>query len=94
MMACLPCMVSYQWIFQRLLQQYPNVRQTPFWPLVRDYTSDAYEQACQSWLAYTDRICQDLDTEHKAQCSEIFRECSLHELHFWEMSLQPRTDLP
>ena len=52
-MACLPCMVSYQWIFQRLLQQYPNVRQTPFWPLVRDYTSDAYEQACQSWLAYT-----------------------------------------
>ena len=94
MMACLPCMVSYQWIFQRLLQQYPNVRQTPFWPLVRDYTSDAYEQACQSWLAYTDRICQDLDTERKAQCSEIFRECSLHELHFWEMSLQPRTDLP
>ena len=94
MMACLPCMVSYQWIFQRLLQQYPNVRQTPFWPLVRDYTSDAYEQACQSWLAYTDRIRQDLDGERKAQCSEIFRECSLHELHFWEMSLQPRTDLP
>ena len=94
MMACLPCMVSYQWIFQRLLQQYPNVRQTPFWPLVRDYTSDAYEQACQSWLAYTDRICQELDTERKAQCSEIFRECSLHELHFWEMSSQPRTDLP
>lgn len=94
MMACLPCMVSYQWIFQRLLQQYPNVRETPFWPLVRDYTSQSYEQACQSWLAYTDRICQDLDAERKAQCSEIFRECSLHELHFWEMSLQPRTDLP
>lgn len=93
-MACLPCMVSYQWIFQRLLQQYPNVRETPFWPLVRDYTSQSYEQACQSWLAYTDRICQDLDAERKAQCSEIFRECSLHELHFWEMSLQPRTDLP
>ena len=94
MMACLPCMVSYQWIFQRLLQQYPNVRETPFWPLVRDYTSQSYEQACQSWLSYTDRICQDLDAERKAQCSEIFRECSLHELHFWEMSLQPRTDLP
>lgn len=93
MMACLPCMVSYQWIFQRLLEQYPSVRETPFWPLVRDYASDSYSQACQTWLDYADRVCQDLTPERREHCREIFRQCSLHELHFWEMSLSPRNDL-
>lgn len=94
MMACLPCMVSYYWIFRRLLDQHPNLTTTPFWPLVRDYTSEHYRQACQTWMDYTDRICQELEPHRREQCREIFRQCSLHELHFWEMSLYPRTDLP
>ena len=28
MMACLPCMLSYSWIFKRLLKQYPQVKDT------------------------------------------------------------------
>ena len=49
-MACLPCMLSYGWIFQKMLDRSPAVR----------------------------------DTLH---------DCSVHELHFWEMSAKPRTDL-
>lgn len=93
MMACLPCMISYSWIFQKLLQRSPGVKDTVFWPLVRDYAGEGYAEECRKWSDYTDRLCADLSPDRKARCMEIFRACSVHELHFWEMSTQPRTDL-
>ena len=93
MMACLPCMLSYAWIFQRLLQQAPGLKDSLFWPLVRDYAGPDYEAACETWCRFTDRVCRDLSPERQQTCLEIFRACSLHELHFWEMSAKPRTDL-
>lgn len=93
MMACLPCMVSYHWIFTKLLEQHPGVRETPFWPLVRDYVSDSYASSCERWLSYADRLCEGLSRERKDACIEIFRACSEHELRFWIMSGRPRDDL-
>lgn len=93
MMACLPCMLSYGWIFQKLLRRSPSVQDTPYWPLVRDYAGEGYEKACQTWADAAEQICADLPLERKEACLQIFRECSLHELHFWEMSDQPRTDI-
>ncbi|MEE0110030.1 MAG: TENA/THI-4 family protein [Oscillospiraceae bacterium] len=93
MMACLPCMISYGWIFQQLLARTPSVKDTPYWPLVRDYASEGYNAACQEWSDYTDRICSSLSSERQKHCMEIFRACSVHELHFWEMSEHPRNDL-
>lgn len=93
MMACLPCMISYGWIFQKLLARTPSVRDTVYWPLVRDYAGPSYEAACRQWAAYTDRVCADLPPARQARCLEIFRACSVHELHFWQMSEQPRQDL-
>ena len=29
MMACLPCMLSYSWIFQKLLKEHPAVQDAP-----------------------------------------------------------------
>ena len=92
MMACLPCMISYGWIFPRLLERTPSVKDTPYWPLVRDYAGKEYDAACREWAAYTDKLCADLSPERKARCLEIFRACSEHELHFWEMSERPRMD--
>ena len=94
MMACLPCMISYSWIFRKLLERSPQVRQTVYWPLVEDYASDGYAEICTLWTAYTDKICADLTPERKRRCQEIFRACSIHELHFWQMSQHPRADLP
>ena len=93
MMACLPCMLSYVWIFRRLLEQYPGVRETVFWPLVRDYVSDGYEQICRDWAAYGDAVCETLPAEQQARCLELFRACSRHELNFWHMSERPREDI-
>lgn len=93
MMACLPCMLSYGWIFRQVVKASPQVQSTPYWPFVRDYASDRYEAACSQWAAFTDEVCQDLSPRRREMCREIFRTCSLHELHFWEMSAKPRTDL-
>ncbi len=37
MMACLPCMLSYGWIFQKLLEEKPSVQDTLYGALVVDY---------------------------------------------------------
>ena len=93
MMACLPCMLSYSWIFKRLLKQYPQVKDTIYWQLVRDYASDEYEQACEEWIPFTKKVCQNLTPERRLRCKEIFFACSMHELHFWQMSEHPRNDI-
>lgn len=93
MMACLPCMISYYWIFQKILERTPEVKNTPYWPLVRDYASDDYLLSCQKWATYTDQLCAELSSEQMTKCMQIFRDCSHHELHFWEMSEQPRLDV-
>ena len=93
LMACLPCMISYYWIFRKLLERSPDVKNTPYWPLVRDYASEDYLLSCQKWATYTDQLCVELSSEQKTKCMQIFRDCSHHELHFWEMSEQPRLDV-
>ena len=93
LMVSLPCMISYHWIFRKLLERSPDVKKTPYWPLVWDYASEDYLLACRKWTAYADQLCADLTSSQKERCLQIFRDCSVHELHFWEMSNQPRSDL-
>ena len=49
--------------------------------------------ACRAWAAYAEKVCTGLSPERAARCRAIFHDCSVHELHFWEMSAKPRTDL-
>ena len=93
MMACLPCMFSYGWIFQRLIERFPGVKDTPYWPLVRDYADPAYRDACERWISFTEKVCRGLTPARRQRCREIFLACSVHELHFWEMSGRPRDDI-
>ena len=93
MMACLPCMLSYGWIFGELIRRCPGVKDTPYWPFVRDYAGNQYETVCEQWADFTNAVCQDLEPQRKERCREIFYQCSVHELHFWEMSARPRDDL-
>lgn len=93
MMATLPCMLSYAWIFCEMLRTDPGVLETPYRRFVGDYAGTSYEELCGRWIAFTDQVCAGLSEERKADCLRIFRVCSLHELHFWEMSSQPRDDI-
>lgn len=49
MMACLPCMLSYGWIFGEVIRRYPQAESTPYWPFVRDYAGNRYEAICRDW---------------------------------------------
>lgn len=93
MMACLPCMLSYGWIFGEMLKNVPAVQNTPYARFVNDYAGERYESICKAWEAFTEKVCAGVSPEREAHCLEIFRTCSEHEHHFWEMAARPRTDL-
>lgn len=93
MMACLPCMLSYGWIFQKLLEEKPSVQDTLYGALVVDYANKGYEAACRDWAAFAEKVCEGLSDERLARCREIFHACSEHELNFWAMAASPRSDL-
>ncbi len=93
MIACLPCMLSYGWIFKEVSRRFPQVRDTPYWPFVRDYADSQYEQACARWSDFTARACSGLSPHRLEQCREIFLHCSQYELDFWVMSARPRDDI-
>lgn len=93
MMACLPCMLSYGWIFQKLLEEKPSVQDTLYGALVVDYADKSYEAACRDWAAFAEKVCEGLSDERLARCREIFHACSEHELNFWAMAASPRSDL-
>ena len=82
MMACLPCMLSYGWIFGEMIRRAPQVEHTPYWPLVSDYAGNRYDAICKAWSQFTNKVCQDLSPERRKRCMEIFRACSQHEYHF------------
>lgn len=93
MMACLPCMLSYGWIFGEMLKNVPAVQNTPYARFVNDYAGERYESICKAWEAFTEKVCAGVSPGREAHCLEIFRTCSEHEHHFWEMAARPRTDL-
>ena len=93
LMACLPCMLSYGWIFQKLLEEKPSVQDTLYGALVVDYADKSYEAACRDWAAFAEKVCEGLSDERLARCREIFHACSEHELNFWAMAASPRIDL-
>ena len=93
LMACLPCMLSYGWIFGEMLKNVPGVQNTPYARFVNDYAGERYESICKAWEAFTEKVCASIPPEREAHCLEIFRTCSEHERHFWEMAARPRTDL-
>ena len=93
-MAALPCMLSYSWIFGQMLRTAPRAASDPeYGPFVRDYAGGGYDALCGEWRALADRWCTDLSDVRRARCRAIFHACSLHALHFWQMSGEPRTDL-
>lgn len=94
MMACLPCLLSYEWIFGEIIRRDPDSLNRLYGRFIRDYyQSDRYERICQEWVAFADRVCADLSEERKARCKALFHSFSEHEYAFWEMSAQPRDDV-
>ena len=93
LMACLPCMLSYIWIFEKLVEAHPGAVDTKYGALVREYVSKEYGDVCRQWAVFADTVCEGLDEARKARCREVFRACSQHEYNFWRMCEKPREDI-
>ncbi|MCI7125482.1 MAG: TENA/THI-4 family protein [Agathobaculum sp.] len=93
MMACLPCMLSYGWIFGEIIKRSPPSDNSPYLRFISDYAGGQYDAVCRAWTDFADSACQDLSDARRAHCMEIFRACSQHEYNFWQMSARPRTDI-
>ena len=74
MMACLPCMLSYGWIFGEMLKNVPAVQNTPYARFVNDYAGERYESICKAWEAFTEKVCAGVSPEReeigRASCRE------------------------
>lgn len=86
MMATLPCTLSYFYLFDRLLREYPGVREQPYSYVISEYTGDGYREVCETLGRYTEELCGTLPHERQARLRQIFRTASAHELAFWEMA--------
>lgn len=86
LMAVMPCMLGYYYVFKSTLDRYPSVTKTYFAPLVGDYTSEAYQGCCEYWTEYCNEVCAGVDSAKKKKLIEIFRQASAHELYFWQMA--------
>lgn len=86
LMATLPCMFSYCYIGKEIKKNNPNIESTKYWDFIQDYASDSYIQSCIEWGNYTEELCKDFDTDKKTKLIKIFRQASICEMKFWDMS--------
>ena len=93
MAATLPCMLSYAWIFKKLLNDCPNAENSVYSRFICDYSGESYSLLCDKWIAFADSAATEISENLKKKCKEIFYRCSLCELEFWRMSSQPRKDI-
>ena len=87
MMAVMPCMLGYNYVFEQLVKKYPAVlNDTYYTPLVLDYTSEYYKDSCRVWTQYCEEMCAGFDAARKEKLKALFRLASAHELYFWQMA--------
>ena len=86
-MAMLPCMWGYRYVFEQLVDRYPEAMHHPdFGPVIADYVNEGYAWYCDYWYGVVNDKCADFSDEEKAHLKAIYREASQHELWFWEMA--------
>lgn len=94
LMATLPCMLSYSYIFQAIAKA-PESRQSPYWDFIADYADDLYAKQCKEWCAFAQQKCEPLSQSDLETMCRIFKQASLLELDFWNMPYRvcsPKSD--
>lgn len=85
LMAVLPCMMSYSYIFRKIADE-PDTSKSQYWDFIQDYADNKYYEDCISWGEFADCKCENLTENEKRHLSEIFEEASILELDFWKMA--------
>ncbi len=86
LMALLPCMLSYNYVFTEVNKLNPYMLKTKYNDLLCDYISNDYQKCCSFWIEFTNQLCETVPKEEEVILTNIFRESSKCELAFWNMS--------
>lgn len=84
MMVLLPCMLSYSYIFRRIVKE-EDISHNRYADFIRDYADDEYYAECKQLYFFANEMCQDISEQERKPLFLIFREASLMELDFWNM---------
>lgn len=87
LMSVLPCMLSYSYIFRRIVQKAES-RGSRYWDFMEDYGDDLYYEECKSFCRFADKKCQGASKEEQNILAEIFEKASMLELDFWKMAYE------
>jgi len=85
LIAVLPCMLSYSYIFRKLALM-PESRKSIYWDFIEDYAEERYAERCREWYLFADNKCRNLSEAEQGNLSRIFEKASRFELDFWRMA--------
>ena len=85
LMALLPCMLSYSYIFRKLADE-PESRKSKYWDFIQDYADDRYAESCKEWCDFADKKCVSLSEADQKKLGSIFEKAGYLELDFWNMA--------
>jgi len=85
LMAVLPCMMSYSYIFRKIADE-PDSSKSRYWDFIQDYADGQYYEDCITWGKFAARKCKNSTDGEKEHLSKIFEKASILELDFWKMA--------
>lgn len=85
LMAVLPCMLSYSYIFRKAAKEQGRSG-SEYFAFIQDYAEEKYFRECSDLCSFAEEKCRDLPREEKERLGGIFRQASLMELDFWKMA--------
>lgn len=87
--AILSCAWTYAEIANHIHRNNPKAREHEFYGRwVEGYISSEFQEIAQFYLDLINDMAENLNDESKDYLSEIFRNCCIYELRFWDMSYQ------
>lgn len=85
LMAVLPCMLSYSYIFRKIAAM-PDTANSRYLDFIQDYAEDGYFESCKLWSAFADKKCTAMPQKEQERLRRVFEQASLLELDFWKMA--------
>ncbi|SCG83030.1 transcriptional activator TenA [Proteiniborus sp. DW1] len=85
LMAVLPCMLSYSYIFRKIAAE-PETKKSRYWDFIEDYADERFVESCKLWSDFAEEKCAILPNHKKKELIGIFEKASLLELDFWKMA--------
>ncbi|MBQ7168515.1 MAG: hypothetical protein IJR63_01265, partial [Synergistaceae bacterium] len=84
--AILSCALSYEDIAKEIVRRNPDsVNHELYGTWIRTYSGEDYCGLNSVLASFLERAAEDYSASQVAHLAEIFRECSLYEMGFWDM---------